>query len=506
MSKGNTRKTYSYGEAMAKAMYAERARKARAAVERESKRASSEQRNDSAPRPPALNLHPDLSKFDAMPNITWESIDSIADHTAQMCDDSNFVILRMPTGTGKTSSALLTLSKLAAKQSEAMQFIIVAPRAVVDGGGWQKTLNAWNNSHPDAQLKPLMIETHDRFANILKHGETLKQTVNLLGKHGVVILDEVHAYKSPTSKRSKTLQRLRSFRKLGLTATPFTNDAIHDGISYLVTAGMYTSKSNFYNVSGLRDLLDPFGRPRVYRKTDRGSEVNTRVWPYYTKMQAELSNIIYSPDIDMTSIDMPELLQTTLQVEYDTELVDKLNSIHDAYRKGAFESALDLVLSLSATIGSSQARLNLLTDVIQEDWVKQPLVFYWNNSVKDALLKHLGSLGMKPQILSGDSPASELDFDDPRPILVQYQAGSEGVEFKNSNVSVFYQNQSSASKLTQARGRNVRRGSTHRVHQYQLVSPVMFDIELFERLEERMDLSSKMLEEIAVRSMESLNK
>ena len=79
---------------------------------------------------------------------------------------------------------------------------------------------------------------------------------------------------------------------------------------------------------------------------------------------------------------------------------------------------------------------------------------------------------------------------------MQYNAGAEGVEFLNSNVSVFYENQYSYSRLKQAQGRNVRRGMTQEIHQYFIVNNNWYDNEIFERAYNQQEIINRTLEEI----------
>ena len=53
----------------------------------------------------------------------------------------------------------------------------------------------------------------------------------------------------------KQLQKFGNFKKLGLSATPLTNDVIMDSASYLIMGGYYKNKTAFMNESGLNDWL-----------------------------------------------------------------------------------------------------------------------------------------------------------------------------------------------------------------------------------------------------------
>lgn len=464
------------------------------------KKESSRRESQTAPREkkqPDLRLYPlDNSAFEPFTHIKWGANRDIAEAVLSRLETDRFQLLQLPTGTGKTAIAVELLGLEQARLGKKLPFIVVASRAIMDRGSWQRTIKSWNAAHPDTILEPVMLETFDRFANILDDRRTLVQTLKLMGKDGIVVLDEVHNYKNPMSKRSKKLRRLKQLRRVGLTATPFTNDSVMDGCSYLIMNGMYNSKSKFIQGHNLEHLIGMHGELLIYDPDTH--RISQDRWPSYQRFVDELSQVIYSPDIDMSDITMPTVNSRLIQLPNDIVLTANLYSLRDAFRVGAFDSATEYTLEIVKAIGESKVRLNALIELLKQPGAIQPLVFYWNTDVLAAIESRLQSEGISYQIISGAHSAAEVDFDRDDPILVQYQAGSEGIEMPRSNLTIFYQNQNSASRLEQAKGRNVRRGNSHRVSQYSLVSDCRFDQIVFERLSDRLDTSMQVLSDIAV--------
>ena len=118
-----------------------------------------------------------------------------------------------------------------------------------------------------------MIETPDRFSSILDNSETFKKVIKELDKDSLIILDEVHNYKTPTSKRSKKLQKIPNIKKLGLTATAISNNMVLDGCSYLVMDGQYKNKTDFFRQSDLNRRIGFWNEVLVYNED--GEEILT---------------------------------------------------------------------------------------------------------------------------------------------------------------------------------------------------------------------------------------
>lgn len=488
-----------YGEVAAR-------RRARAKNQREVKTPSQSSSGKKKKRSVNLQLYPLDSKSKTTRkdiNIDWLDADTniMSDELSRrLSDDSapKMQILKLPTGLGKTSAAVATMGKMQ-KDDPTISFAVIASRAIIDGGGWRATIESWNDAHPDNVIRPVLIETYDRFANILDDTKALATFIKEAGHNTVLVLDEVHNYKNPVSKRAKKMQKLRHCRKLGLSATPLTNDLIMDTCSYLVLAGYYPNKSRFMQETRLDKHVGFNYELTVY---DENGFVDTTIWPEYNDVMKQLSTIMYSPDVSMRyeSI-MPNVETTVHQLESSEQLRADIVSLKKAYMKRMFDSATDLMLELKRRIYCDTERLNKCVSVATSDGVVQPLMFYWHTVTRDYVVEELTKLGLDYQELSGSSSLSDIDTTRDCPILIQYQSGAEGVEFKLSNTMIAVENQPSYVLYKQAQGRNVRRGMEHCVHHHYFVSDIEFDSNMFSRVMQKEEVAESVLTEMALETI-----
>ena len=415
--------------------------------------------------------------------------------------ESRMQLLKMPTGYGKTSTTVAALGKMQEEFARELPFVVLASPAIVKSKNWQKTIAEWNVSHPDNKLRPAVIETYDRFSNILHDPKGLKEFISLVGSECVIVIDEVHNYKNPTSKRSKMLQKVSSFKKIGLTATPLTNNHVLDGASYLILGGFYANKSRFMTETGLDKRLDQNFGLAIYDPDTR--RVDEGIWPAYSDFKDQLSKVIFAPSVDSVDSDMPNVTSHLIQIDSSEELHYDILSLGKAYRARMFDTATEFMNAVSDRVFTDENRLDALDEILDDASVKQPLIFYQHNAVRDAIVARIESRGGSYQELSGQSSIDSIDHDSDEPILIQYQAGAAGVEFKNSNTSVFYENQYSYINFTQAQGRNVRRGMDTQVSHYFIVADELFDSEIFNRVRAHEEVSNEVLEDLALRSADT---
>lgn len=450
---------------------------------------------------PALDWHPAFHTIGEFANLPWDDkvAWSVVDQLLAGYDAGHMMqLLMLPTGVGKTAIAVRLIAQLSRDAGHPIPAIIVAQRKIVDSNGWQETIISYNNAHPDElPLNIQLIDTYDRFANAIKHPDTLQQVVSALGKDGVIIMDEVHNYKSPTSKRSKQLARLKPWKKLGLSATPLTcNTFIFDACSYLIFDNVYSSKSDFLTKHKLNRFIGEYGQLLVY--DDRGRVIPS-LWPTYSEFLAQLSHILVRPSISVPDSEMPNVQISVHQLEHDEQLTADLQSLWIAKCKRMFDAPGDYALACIERICIDPSRIATCLKLCEN--AKQPLIFYWHTSVREALCEAFKAINVVPQIIAGGFPLSAVDINEiSRPILIQYAAGSEGIEFTHSNTTIFFENQWSHIKLVQARGRNVRRGMTGQITQHYLLSDCPFDAEIFNRVRAGEELTYETLDSICDRS------
>lgn len=451
---------------------------------------NSKPRKQSAPQ---LDIYPDISSKKCR-DIDWDNSEMVGcsnELLKRFEDNHKLQIINLDTGFGKTALAIHYAATHLSRYPNA-KIIIVAPRAVKDGLGWHETLYSYNQSH-QIKIKPYMIETPDRFSSILDNSETFKKVIKELDKDSLIILDEVHNYKTPTSKRSKKLQKIPNIKKLGLTATAISNNMVLDGCSYLVMDGQYKNKTDFFRQSDLNRRIGFWNELLVYNED---GELDSHLWPYAETFKSQLAKVLFKPNVNPENFIMPEVDSKVITLKPTKELLSDLKSLQKAYLDRAFDSAGDFTNAVVFRINSDQQKLDELIKLVKKKNVFQPLIFYHNTAVMEEIAKRLKESEINYQLVSGDSPISNVDKNSSDPILIQYQAGAEGIEFADSNTTIFYQNQYSFIKLKQAKGRNVRRGRDHKVTHYYFKTSSTPDSLIFEKVDNLFELNEGFVNEL----------
>ncbi|MCO4346312.1 DEAD/DEAH box helicase family protein [Staphylococcus agnetis] len=426
------------------------------------------------------------------PEIEWDTesmVENSAALSERLSEEESTVYLNMGTGTGKTSTAVKTLGVLQQYLGEKVPFIVTSKLNVIKSRNWERTIKQWNKDNPDNTLEPILIDTVDRLANLIKHPTTFKKLKKLLGTNGVLICDEVHVYKSPTSKRSKQLHKLRKFRKLGLSSTLLTNNIALDMGSYLIIANKYKNKTDYMKQSGLYLYESRFGL-NIYNDD---FTIDKSKWTTYNKILNQYQSLVYSPDTTMIDKNLPEVKKHIVQLPHSEKMAADMRSLSYSLKAKHFDSYIDYYMSFVERLHTDDIRLNKLIEIISKDNVKQPLVFFQNTVVRDAIVAKLKQFGIEDfQEISGSSkPFHEFNHDNLSPVLVQYVAGSEGIEFKSSNTTIFFQHQRRSEILIQARGRNCRRGMKGKVDHYYLLSDDVNDRFIYDISEQRIAISNE---------------
>ena len=177
---------------------------------------------------------------------------------------NNYFALFMEQGTGKTLPILYHIAKLF-EDGEIESALVVAPLSTL--GAWTRDIDLL---HPKQQtaLKSLVTVNYDK---VWRRDEFIK------GKWDLIVLDESHAIKHRTSKRSKALRKMANsatYRYI-LTGTPMSNGHLHE----------YWAQYDFLNpeVFGrygqFQDrycLLNQFNQPYKYKRVDELTEIINR--------------------------------------------------------------------------------------------------------------------------------------------------------------------------------------------------------------------------------------
>lgn len=376
-----------------------------------------------------------------------------------------------------------------------------------------------------------------------------------------VVADEVHMFKNPKSNRGKAFQKIvRESKAYGLTATPMTNGLFQDGVGYLVYNGFYSSHSQCQKAHVSDRHLDRYFQPDIY--LEDGS-IDPNKFIDLDGFKNEISQTIYMPAVTI-DFDIPEVETQVYQYSLDDSSSKSIQKFSKDYRQRKYDSHGAFLSDVRGAIGSDlEHRRSLVRILMAEEKAHkekgsrliQPLIFYSNNKelgddpkeiliqmrqhyvkkgvelnklqlkklykkildspkINKGILWSLAMMNKKYGIINGKNSRENLDVSDPdKVIVIQYKAGGAGIEFKESNLTIFYGVQYSWQDTEQAIGRNVRRGQDHIVKDYFLLSNSPYDQHIWQRLSNKREftirakdeLSSELSpEELATKKMELL--
>lgn len=356
-------------------------------------------------------------------------------------------------------------------------------------------------------------------------------------KKTLLIIDEVHNYKNPTTQRGKHLVKLLPFTKtLGATATPMANGIVKDGMGYLVYNEYYTSKTDCMDAHVPYHFRDRYYQPDVYLPDGRIDDRRFQQLDVYKK---RLDETIFMPDVPM-DFELPDTTTVTRPYQLDDSTSAKIKGHVSDYNKRKYENYMQFLSDVRQCIAQDVEHLREMIRILMhhqktKTGLVQPLIFYTTNAElgddpKQLYLDKVANLNQKLTkqeqkkvyqdilsnmenkgilwalakmkydyaIVNGQHSIKDVDVSNKnQAIVLQYRAGSAGIEFKQSNVTIFYGLNYSWQDTEQAMGRNVRRGQSHHVNHYFIVSNSPHDTIVWNSLENKREFSEEAMEEFA---------
>lgn len=272
----------------------------------------------------------------------------------------------MEQGTGKTPTAIATMCTWLEMATTFQRVLVVSPRNVVPN--WVAELKAFT-SQPikvDA-IRGLEIARLGKLAGVLKPADGVKAGVAVINYDGamsmaevlsaipwdIVILDEAHSIKSPTTQRTKFfLNRLRqrAKRRLILTGTPIANTAM-DLWAQLEFLGPATS--GFPTFKAYKDFY-----ARVAKNENSGFEqiVGMQHIPILQEVLARNAFIIRKKEA------MPWLPEKV----YSIESIEMSPAQKEMYKKVATQLAIEIEADIETQTDNRQLLINsVLTKLLR---------------------------------------------------------------------------------------------------------------------------------------------
>ena len=371
-------------------------------------------------------------------------------------------IIAADTGTGKTMMAIHHYLRY----TKGEPLLIVAPPQKIKEGGWDREIQHVCDQY-GIEIK----------YDTLSYGVLAKRWKDYKGYF--VVFDECHYIKNPTSKRGKAGINLAKTAThfLLLSATPSSNGWI-DTIAYMIMFGHYKNKTQFMKEHAIYSQID-YGHGPVNVPTD---------W----RNQEKLKKLYRTFSIKLSKedcLDLPPLMYKDIYFkaskEYNTIKKDRVLN----------DELYDTVAKLQHGLRYYANRADKLkySEMLTEGTTENIIFFYYYQQEKEDLKKMMKNLGKSIYEVSGQVTKlpnkNEWERLNNSVTLVQYQAGSAGIELQYANIVVFYTPTYSYQDYEQALGRAYRNGQTKKVTVYRYITKKTIEEAVYGALKQKKDFT-----------------
>ena len=408
-------------------------------------------------------------------------------------------------GTGKTLSALWAADYLM-QVGQVRRCLILCPLSIMDDAwmsGIGKSIihrSAIIAHHSQASRRIEMVQGDYEFVIVNYDGLNLiADEVAADGRFDLIIVDEANAYKNPTTKRWKSLNKIVKGDTLlwMMTGTPASQLPV--------------------DAYGLAKLVNPSGVPKF--ATAWQDKVMYKVTKFKWMPKPNAQQAVYDalqPAIRFTKeecTDLPPVLTETREIPLTPQQVKYYRLLKD---KMVLQAAGETITAVNAAAGVSKLlqisagaaytddhevvefdcapRLNVLLEVLEETSRKVIVFAPFRHSIH-AIYEHLEKHGIKAECIHGDVGVSKRtaifknfqETPDPRVLVIQPQAASHGVTLTAADTVVFYGPVMSVETYVQCIARSDRIGQDST--KVTVIHLQGSDIErkMFKRLEDRVE-------------------
>jgi len=357
-------------------------------------------------------------------------------------------------GTGKTSSVIWAADYLMT-QKIIKRVLVICPLSIMYSA-WQADIfrTAMHRTvavaYGDANKRKKIINSDYEFVIINFDGVGIVQEDIAKNQFDLIVVDEANAYKTATTKRWKTLNKILmpSTKLWMLTGTPASQSPL--------------------DAYGLAKLVAPSLVPRTFSMwRDKVMMQVTRFkWTPKSNSRQDVFNAL-QPAIRYTKAECLDLPEVTYQTR-EVPLTPQANKYYKELKKqmlieaaGEQISAVNAAASLSKLLQISggavytdkhdvvefdvSPRLNALMEVLDETEHKVIIFVPYRHTI-DVVAAHLTKEGVSNEIINGDVPARERShiinrfqtMDSPRVLVIQPQSASHGVTLTAANTVVFW--------------------------------------------------------------------
>ncbi|WP_244445002.1 DEAD/DEAH box helicase [Oceanobacillus jeddahense] len=393
-------------------------------------------------------------------------------------------IIAADTGTGKTIMAIYHYLRF----TKGEPLLIVAPPQKIKECGWDRDIELVSNKHE--------IEID---YEMLSYGVLAKKWKEYKGYF--VVFDECHYVKMPTSHRGKAAMFLtrHSTHFLLLSATPASN-GWGDTMNYFIMFGFEKNKTQFEKQYAIKEPLYRAGKPVMYGGKQMEKVVGWKQ-EKLLKERFESFSIKLSKD---DALDLPPLVFEDIHFkkssEYNKIKKDRVLTIDGELI--AYDTLPKLQHGLRYY--ANQSDKLKYAEMLAEGTSENIVIFYYYQEEKEQLKKVMKKL--KKEIFEVSGQTTKLpkmkqiadgwpltwDYLNNSVTLVQYMAGSAGIELQYANVVVFYTPTYSFQDYEQALGRSYRNGQVKKTTVYRFITKGTVEKDIYDRLKEKKDFTEEL--------------
>jgi SNF2 family DNA or RNA helicase len=357
-------------------------------------------------------------------------------------------------GTGKTSAAIWAADYLM-KLGLIKRVLVICPLSIMYSA-WQSDVfkTAMHRScgvaHGTKEKRQKIIQSEYEFVVINFDGVNVVQDEIKNGKFDLIIVDEANAYKTPTTKRFKTLTRIITSDTWiwMMTGTP----AAQSPVDAFGLAKMISPHRVPKFITAWRDVvMQQITRFKWIPKPDSREKVFSALRPAirYTKAEClDLPPLVYQTrEVEMTpqAVRYYKLLKTQLRVEAAGQPVSAVNAASSLSKLLQISGGAVYTDKRDVVEFDVSPRLSELKDVIDETSNKLIVFVPYVHTIK-VVSEFLSSNGVSNEVIRGEVSASDRahiinKFQtqvDPRVLVIQPQSASHGVTLTAADTVVFW--------------------------------------------------------------------
>ena len=357
-------------------------------------------------------------------------------------------------GTGKTSSALWAADYLM-QQDKIKKVLIICPLSIMYSAWQGDVFNTCMHRssvvcHGPAHKRKAIIEGDYDFTIINYDGVNIVKDEIRNADYDLIIIDECNAYKSHTTVRWKTLNKIlnpktRVWMMTGTPASQSPMDAF--GIAKLICPNRIPKLSAawrekvMYQVSRFKWLPRPKAKDYVFQALQPAIR--------FAKDQClDLPDVMYQTRVVPLTKQVEKFykqLKTQMLITTDTESVSAVNAAAGMQKLLQISGGAVYTDEQQTIKFDIKPRLNVLMEVLEETDNKVLLFVPYRHTI-DFLSEFLDSKNITNEVINGDVSANQRasiinrfqNQDEPKVLVIQPQSASHGVTLTRADTVVFW--------------------------------------------------------------------